>query len=288
LIPLEVTLEDIYNGKTIKMSLEREVLCSSCKGSGTKGSHKPHKCAGCDGKGWIYGKSQVNRNTYGTHRIPCPGCEGKGTVIREKDRCKKCKGNRTTKEKKRQEITIQPGVADGHKIILKGEGDQRPNNPPSDIIFQVKILPHQSFERSGNNLMTTVHLTLSEALLGFSRVVVAHLDGRGIKVTSPKGKIVKPGDSIVFRGEGMPTPNSSGKGDLFVLFEIEMPTESWLATVDQEAIEKLLPPKKPASIPNVNHVDEGRYEQVDIQEFVENEADWIDEEEEADSDCVHQ
>src|SRR6185437_12266324 len=81
--------------------------------------------------------------------------------------------------------------------------------------------------------MTTVHLTLSEALLGFSRVVVAHLDGRGIKVSSPKGKIVKPSDSIVFRGEGMPTLNGSGKGDLYILFEIEMPTESWLASVDQ-------------------------------------------------------
>jgi DnaJ family protein A protein 2 len=82
--------------------------------------------------------------------------------------------------------------------------------------------------------MTTVHLTLSEALLGFSRVVVSHLDGRGIKVSSPKGKIVKPSDSIVLRGEGMPIINAQGKGDLFVLFEIEMPTESWLASVDQK------------------------------------------------------
>jgi DnaJ-class molecular chaperone len=82
--------------------------------------------------------------------------------------------------------------------------------------------------------MTTVHLTLSEALLGFSRVVVAHLDGRGIKVSSPKGKIVKPSDSIVFRGEGMPILRTGGKGDLFVLFEIEMPAESWLASIDQK------------------------------------------------------
>lgn len=81
--------------------------------------------------------------------------------------------------------------------------------------------------------MTTVHLTLSEALLGFSRVVVAHLDGRGIKVSSPKGKIVKPNDSIILRGEGMPIPGTGGKGDLYVLFDVEMPTESWLSSVDQ-------------------------------------------------------
>lgn len=287
LIPLDVTLEDVYNGKTIKLSLEREVLCSGCKGSGAKGSHKPHKCGNCDGRGWVFNTTQVDRNRYGTHRIVCSDCEGEGKLLREKDRCKKCKGRRTVKEKKRQEVIILPGMAEGQKIVLKGEGDQRPNNPPGDVIFQLKVQPHQSFERAGNNLMTTVHLTLSEALLGFSRVVVSHLDGRGIKVSSPKGKIVKPSDSIVLRGEGMPIHNSHGKGDLYVLFEIEMPTESWLASVDQKSLEKLLPPKKPVSVPNVSKVDEGRYEQADIAEFAENEDDWVDEEEE-ESECVHQ
>lgn len=89
--------------------------------------------------------------------------------------------------------------------------------------------------------MTTVHLTLSEALLGFSRVLITHLDGRGVKVTSPKGKIIKAGDSIILRGDGMPIPKgshsysaSSTKGDLYVLFEIEMPTESWIESVDRK------------------------------------------------------
>jgi DnaJ family protein A protein 2 len=109
-----------------------------------------------------------------------------------------------------------------------------PEHPPGDVIFKLKCQSHQSFERSSQNLMTTVHLTLSEALLGFSRVVVTHLDGRGIKVTSPKGKIIKPGDSIVLRGKGMPIQGSPNKGDLYVLFEVEMPTESWLSTVNHK------------------------------------------------------
>ncbi len=101
------------------------------------------------------------------------------------------------------------------------------------MVFVLKAEPHASFERSGNDLLTTIKITLSEALFGFSRILVTHLDGRGIKVTSPPGKILKPDDSIVLRHEGMPihkTPDQ--KGDLYVVFEIEMPDSQWLKTVD--------------------------------------------------------
>lgn len=101
------------------------------------------------------------------------------------------------------------------------------------MIFLLKVLPHESFERSGDDLLTHVTITLSEALLGFSRIILTHLDGRGVKLTTPPGKIIKPQDSIVLRGEGMPVyrrPNQ--KGDLYVIFDIEMPDEQWLRTAD--------------------------------------------------------
>ena len=82
-------------------------------------------------------------------------------------------------------------------------------------------------------MLTTVHITLSEALLGFDRILLTHLDGRGVHVKSPPGKIIKPGDSIILRGEGMPhykTPDH--KGNLYVMLEIDMPEESWLKTID--------------------------------------------------------
>jgi DnaJ homolog subfamily A member 2 len=152
--------------------------------------------------------------------------------------------------------------------------------------------------------MTTVHITLSEALLGFSRVLITHLDGHGVKVSSPKGKILKPGFSIVLRGQGMPVRKSPSKGDLFVVFELEMPPDSWLTTVDHKVsslcscpsnatdlfqlLAKALPPRKPEAPPNVTTVDEGHFEQADISQFDEDEEDWVDEEEEEVVDCQHQ
>ena len=102
-------------------------------------------------------------------------------------------------------------------------------------MFVLKLEPHPSFQRSGNDLLTAIHITLSEGLFGFSRILLAHLDGRGIHVNSPPGKIIKPGDSIVIKGEGMPVyKNPDQKGDLYVVFKIDMPDDAWLQSIDRQ------------------------------------------------------
>ena len=109
----------------------------------------------------------------------------------------------------------------------------QPKSPPGDVIFVLKEQPHPAFQRSGNDLLAKVRLTLSEALLGFSRIILTHLDGRGIEVTMPRGKIVRPEDTICLRGEGMPHYKYQDvKGDLFVTFDVEFPDEKWAMSVD--------------------------------------------------------
>ncbi|TRM66449.1 hypothetical protein BD626DRAFT_487788 [Schizophyllum amplum] len=266
-IPYDVTLEDLYNGKTVQMNIQKEVLCGVCKGSGARGSAKPKQCSKCEGKGWAFVQTAISPNHYGTSRAPCSDCKGTGEKLREKDRCKKCKGEKTVKEKSRQEIQIEKGMTDRQRIVLAGAGDQEPGVPPGDVIFILKAAPHESFERSGNDLLMHVTITLSEALLGFSRILVTHLDGRGVHVSSPPGKIIKPDDSIVLRGEGMPIyKRSDTKGDLYVLFEVEMPDQQWLRSVDTAALASLLPPKRSNPEPAPEIVDEVKYEEIDIED----------------------
>jgi DnaJ-class molecular chaperone len=110
----------------------------------------------------------------------------------------------------------------------------QPGVPTGDVVFLLQAIPHESFERSGNDLLTHITITLSEALLGFSRVIITHLDGRGIKLSTPPGKIIKPQDSLVLRGEGMPLyRRPDEKGDLYVLIDIEMPDQDWLSSIDR-------------------------------------------------------
>ncbi|TFK49892.1 DnaJ-domain-containing protein [Heliocybe sulcata] len=283
IIEYDVTLEDLYNGKSVKMNMEREVVCETCKGSGARGSAKPKKCVKCEGKGWTFVHSQVSPSQLATSRAMCSECDGEGEKLREKDRCKKCKGEGTVKEKTRQEIQIGKGMSDRQRIVLAGAGDQTPGSPPGDVIFVLKLKPHESFERSGNDLLTTVKITLSEALLGFSRILVTHLDGRGVRVSSPPNKVLKFGETIVLRGEGMPVyKRPEEKGDLYVVFQIEMPDEQWLQSIDQAALENLLPPKKVEVEPQPAVVDEADFEECDIADFGEDEDDWEDEDEEED------
>ncbi|TFY82878.1 hypothetical protein EWM64_g1132 [Hericium alpestre] len=277
-IPYEVTLEDLYNGKTVRMMMEKEVECGACKGTGAKGSAKPKKCAKCDGQGWTAVHSQIGRGQLGVSRQTCSDCGGHGETLREKDRCKKCKGEKVVKEKLRQEIFIEKGMSDGQRIVLAGAGDQQASG---DVIFVLKAKPNDSFERSGNDLLTSVKITLSEALLGFDRILVNHLDGRGIHLSSPPGKVIKSGQTLVLRGEGMPTYKTPDqKGNLYVVLEIEMPDEQWMQNIDRKTLESLLPPKKSDVEPRPDIVDEARFEESDMVEFGEGEEEaWEDEEE---------
>ena len=111
----------------------------------------------------------------------------------------------------------------------------QPGVPPGDVVFVLEVERHDAFERSGNDLLAKVEITLSEALLGFSRIVIKHLDGRGLKVSSPPNKIIKTSDTIILRGEGMPhlrRPNE--KGDLYIIFNVQFPSEEWLSTIDRK------------------------------------------------------
>ncbi|KAH6909036.1 hypothetical protein BKA70DRAFT_1277267, partial [Coprinopsis sp. MPI-PUGE-AT-0042] len=232
---LDVTLEDLYNGKTIKLAMERDVICSGLQRAGPQSTQSPRQVA----------------------RTQCRDCKGAGERLKEKDRCKKCKGDKVVKEKARQELHIEKGMHDKQRIVLTGAGDQEPGLPAGDIIFVLKAEKHESFQRMTNDLITPVKITLSEALFGFSRVIVTHLDAL-------QGKIIKPNDSIIVRGEGMPVEKRPDtKGDLHVVFSIEMPDEQWLKTVDAAY-------RPPPAI-----VDEADYEESDVAEF---QSTWLEQE----------
>jgi len=247
------------------MNMEKEIVCGSCKGSGARGSAKAKSCSTCEGKGWTFTHTQLAHGRLGTSRTTCHDCQGEGEKLKEKDRCKKCKGAKTVMEKTRQEIFVEHGMSDQQRIVLAGAGDQEPGVPAGDVVFILKVAPHETFERAGNDLLTNVTITLSEALLGFSRILITHLDGRGIHVASPPGKVLKSGKSIVLRGEGMPVyKHADQKGDLYVVFDVEMPTREWLQNIDINALALLLPPKKDDIEPRPAVVDEAQFEESDL------------------------
>jgi DnaJ homolog subfamily A member 2 len=202
-------------------------------------------------------------------------------VFKDKDRCKKCKGARVVEARKVLELYIPPGSKEGDKIVLAGEADQSPDQEPGDIVFDLKEMPHEVFERSGANLKADIHISIAEALTGFNRVVLKHLDGRGISihVSQPNGKILRPDQVLRVEGEGMPIKRSEEKGHLYLIVKVDFPEDGWLKDEDtMQKIRKILPaaeePVKTDVVDEVEFDDEAQLEDFEVEG-----GEWEDDEE---------
>lgn len=139
-------------------------------------------------------------------------------------------------------IQLQPGVETGN------------------IVFIIDEQPHEYFARAGADLTSAAKITLQESLCGFSRVVVKHLDGRGIQITHPRGKILKPGQVLKIAGEGMPYKKGDEKGDLYLVIDVEFPDEEWMSVeANISKVQVALPNEKP-TIEGVEQIDDVEYD----------------------------
>lgn len=255
----KVTLEELYKGKTVKFAANKQVLCGQCKGSGGKEKARAASCERCKGNGMVEAIRQIGPGMMRRETVLCDHCQGSGRFFKEKDRCKKCKGKRTVEEKKVLEIYIPRGSMQGERIVLEGEADQYPDQTPGDIVFTLVEEHHDTFSRLGSDLSAELKITLAESLTGFSRVVLKHLDGRGISIERARGNILRPGDCIKVAGEGMPVKRGEAKGDLYLLVNIDFPADGWLKDdAAYEALQKMLPP--PPAPMDADEVDEVEYE----------------------------
>lgn len=149
----EVTLEDLYKGKTVKFSSTKNAICSKCSGTGGADKAKPKECSTCKGQGVKQVLSQVGPGMLTQRMVECSACEGTGQVFNPKDKCKKCKGKRTVEERKQLELYIPRGAREGDQIRLEGEADQIPGaEQTGDIVFHLVEQPHEVFQRTGNDL----------------------------------------------------------------------------------------------------------------------------------------
>uniref|UniRef100_A0A673XGT2 DnaJ homolog subfamily A member 2 n=1 Tax=Salmo trutta TaxID=8032 RepID=A0A673XGT2_SALTR len=238
--PLKVSLEDLYNGKTTKLQLSKNVLCASCNGAGGKAG-AVQKCVACRGRGMRIMIRQLAPGMVQQMQSVCTDCNGEGEVISEKDRCKKCEGRKVNKETKLLEVHVDKGMRHGQKISFTGEADQAPGTEPGDILLVLQEKEHEEFRRDGHDLHMTQRIGLVEALCGF-QLAVTHLDGRQLAVKYPPGKVIDPGCIRVVKGEGMPQyRNPFEKGDLFIKFDVQFPDNNWISPEKLTELEDLLP-----------------------------------------------
>jgi DnaJ family protein A protein 2 len=252
-IEYTVSLVDLYLGRSAHFQLSRDIFCPLCQGSGARAGCKSHECVDCKGTGSQTKLASMGGGYVRTHYIDCPSCKGEGIRIREKERCRKCKGGMVVKEKAKLNVNIEPGMRDGQKLLFKEQSDCVPGcKKAGNLVIQLKLKPTDNITLVNNDLKVSAQITLSEALLGLERAVFTHLDGRSIRVRTLPGQVIRPGDICVLRGEGIPGWKGDRSGDLYIEWKIDFPQDHWLPQIDTLKLASLLPPKR--SDPSKDHV----------------------------------
>jgi len=239
---LKVSLEDLYNGTSKKLSLSKNVLCPKCKGKGSK-SGASGRCYACQGSGTKISTRRIGPGMIQQMQHVCSDCKGSGEVISEKDKCNQCKGNKVSQEKKVLEVHVEKGMQHGQKIVFEGEADEAPDTVAGDIVFVLQLKEHPKFKRKSDDLYVEHTLSLTEALCGF-QFALTHLDGRQLLIKSDPGEVIKPGQHKAINDEGMPQyQRPFMKGRLYIQFNVEFPDPGTISLDQCRSLEKILPPR---------------------------------------------
>ena len=212
---MEITLEDAYRGKSAEIRVPSAVPCGECDGSGAQAGTKPETCGTCSG----HGKVRATQGFFTIERT-CPKCRGQGRVVRNP--CKGCSGIGQIQKERTLSVEIPPGVEEGTRIRLSGEGQAGLNGgPPGDLYIFLSVKQHSIFQRDGQDLYCRVPIGFVTAALG-GDIEVPTLAGNGTRINIPEG--TQTGHQFRLRGKGMPALKSHNHyGDLFVEMRVETP-----------------------------------------------------------------
>ena len=224
---MAISLEDAFRGRQPEIRLPTSVACTGCNGTGAEGGARPVSCPACNGAGRV----RAQQGFFTIERT-CPNCQGQGRVI--DDPCVNCEGAGRVRSEKTLAISIPPGVEDGTRIRIAGEGEAGlRGGPPGDLYIFLSVEPHALFRREGSDLYCVVPIPMATAALG-GGIEVPTIEGGRAKVTIPAG--AQSGQRFRLRGKGMSVLRSKTRGDMYIETQIETPVK--LTAKQREILEE--------------------------------------------------
>lgn len=229
---LEVDFKTAVFGGEEKVRIRHLETCGTCSGSGVKPGSKVTTCSTCGGTGVTV---QVTRTPLGNFQTQqtCPTCRGTGQRIEEY--CGTCGGQGLVQKTKQIKVTIPPGVEDGNKLRVRGEGDAGPNGGPAgDLYIFLKVKQDPNFRREGPEIYSDASVSYIDAILG-AEIKCPVVDGE-VTIKVPPG--TQPGQVMRLKNNGAPRlGNPSVRGDHYVTMNVEIPKD--ISREEEELIRKL-------------------------------------------------
>ena len=223
---MEITLEDAFRGKDTEITVDVSTACEPCDGSGAAPGTGSRTCSTCGGAG----KVRAQQGPFVFER-GCPTCNGAGQVI--SDPCKACRGEGRVEKTKTLSVNVPPGVDEGTRIRLTGEGEAGARGAPAgDLYIFLHVTRHTIFEREGTTLFARAPVSFTTAALG-GEIDIPGPDGTIHAIRIQPG--TQSGRELRQRGAGMPVLQGRGRGDLVVKIDVETPTK--LSAKQRELLE---------------------------------------------------
>ncbi len=207
----EITLEEAFSGIHKKLKIPRNEHCKDCKGTGAKDGTSLKICGTCQGHGQVMMSSGFFRMQQ-----TCSACGGRGKTIIE--RCPKCGGKGAVHVSRNIDITIPAGVDNTSRLRVRNEGEIGPGGP-GDLYLYIRVLPHKTFRRDGDDLHSQLLLDFSIAALG-GEVSVPTIDGK-VSMKIPAG--TQSGEVFRLKGKGMPDLRRGNRGQQYVKVMLQVP-----------------------------------------------------------------
>ena len=220
-ISLTISLEEAALGCTKTVTYDRLAPCEDCQGSGLADGAQETTCPRCHGTGYV---TTVQRSIFGQMQSssPCPDCHGEGTVIDHP--CDMCGGQGRTPNHERVEINVPAGVSSGQQLRVRGYGEAGFRGEASgDLLVSVAVAEHERFQRSGDDLVCAIDVSIAQAALGCTVEVDGILPDEVITFAIPSG--TQFGDTVAVEGMGMPHTGSSARGRAVAQVRVTIPTK---------------------------------------------------------------
>jgi molecular chaperone DnaJ len=215
---LTLSFEEAVFGVEREIEVERLETCPNCQGSGAEAGSQPTRCPECAGTGQV---RRVRSSIFGSfvNVSVCPRCRGEGEIVSSP--CGECKGQQRVHAKRRIAVSIPPGVDDGTRIRLAGEGNAGTNGGPAGHLYAfLAVKPHKYFKRKDNDVYLNININVAQAALG-DKIKVPTLTGE-VELVIPAG--TQTGQSFVVKEEGVPRLRRDGRGNEIVSVFVSTPT----------------------------------------------------------------
>jgi len=228
---IEISLEDVLNGRTEELNIPHAMSCDACKGTGGKDG-AVETCTECGGAGQV---QMVRNSNFGrmVSVVECRKCQGAGRT--HKEACPRCKGSGRLQKTSKITVNIPKGAETGTRLRVAGSGDAGYNGgPPGDLFVIVHVKEHPVFRRDGANLWVDLTTTYPRLALG-GEVEVPTIDGEKAKLKLSPGTQVNSVQRM--SGKGLPRMGATSRGDQFIRVGIKVPTK--LSKEEKDLLKKL-------------------------------------------------